>query len=87
MSYRLHISVPLGENQSDAIAAAKTIMSYFSVMIENTANEPEVALTSLSEFAYQLLNDTDRGASNYLDIDINGHARNKKLRAKIGDRL
>lgn len=79
--------MPLGENQEDAIKAAKMLMSYFSTMIENAANEPEVVPTEPKEFAYQLLNDTDRSAANYLNIDENNHARNKKLRAEIGQKL
>lgn len=74
--YRLHIDVPLGTNQVEAIALAKEIIHQSATQLASTH---AIGLT----MNYRLGNDEDRQKSNYLDIDSKGHCSNKKSSLKI----
>ena len=78
--YRLHIDIPLGTDETEAIATAKSIMEWHFNDIE--AREKIQTLTydrtPLTEINYRLGHDDDRQRSNYLHINENGHVNNKK---------
>lgn len=79
--FRLHIDIPVGDDQQAAIAAAKILVGVFTKEIEKATGYDECK--AIREFGYRLLSDSDRGSANYLDINENGHARNKKLKVYI----
>lgn len=74
--YRLHIDIPIGRNQEEAIAVSKLIIHQASSQLASTH---AIGLT----MNYRLGNDEDRQKSNYLDIDSKGHCSNKKSSLKI----
>lgn len=69
--YRLHIDVPCGTDQAEAIASAKQMLSDIQKFL---------AFTSLQgrEIGARLGNDTDQGKKDYLRINENNHAANGK---------
>lgn len=77
MSYRLHIDIPVGHNQDDAILAAKAIL----FVIES--NMPHLRSDYVTEWNYRLGNDEDRSKKNYLRINENGHAANGKVNISL----
>tara|TARA_R100000008_G_scaffold43290_2_gene25039 strand:- start:157 stop:417 length:261 start_codon:yes stop_codon:yes gene_type:complete len=82
--YRLHIDIPLGTNEEDALHAAKQLMEWYFIDID--AKDRINRLThgvDLSTINYRLGHDEDRQKSNYLDINENGHASNKKIRISM----
>lgn len=66
--YRLHIDIPLQDNQQLAQETSLKIVEFL-----NSMNIEGVELVQ-----YRLGNDFDRGNKNYLDIDPQGHCSNKK---------
>lgn len=76
--YRLHIDIPLGEDQEEAIRAAKLIVQYR--LADPEARERLESLTGHTAVNYRLGNDEDRQRSNYLDINENGHVSTRKTR-------
>lgn len=72
-TYRLHIDIPVGQDEEDAIAAAKRIINSIS------ASNRDYNL-SIEVLNYRLGHDDDRQKSNYLDKNENGHVNNKKTR-------
>jgi hypothetical protein len=80
MQYRLHIDIPLGTNEEEAIEMTKKIMNWCFLS--------EGALTDMENFGveqinYRLGHDEDRQKSNYLDKNENGHINNKKTRVSL----
>ena len=80
--FRLFIDIPLGENEEDAIAVAKSIVEWHFNDVD--AKDKLQRLTNgrvdLSEINYRLGNDDDRQKSNYIDKTENGHVTTKKCR-------
>jgi hypothetical protein len=76
MSYRFILDSPLGEDQEQAIVLAKKISEFLSTM----------KIDGVDTIQYRLGNDWDRGAKNYLDINSNGHASNKKFKIDFAEK-
>ena len=74
--YRLHIDVPLGTNEEDAIRIAQSMISSIAVHIGNRA-KIDAEITGIN---YRLGHDEDRQKSNYLMKNEEGHVNNKKNR-------
>lgn len=74
--YRLHIDVPCGTDQKEAIASAQQILADIQKFL---------AFTSLQgrEIGVRLGCDEDRQKSNYLDLNENGHCSNKKTKITL----
>lgn len=84
MQYRLHIDIPLGTNEEDAIRAANSIAEWhFNDIDARNKIERLAGDVSLTTINYRLGHDEDRQKSNYLDVNENGHASNKKTRITI----
>ena len=73
--HRLHIDIPLNKDLELSVDLSKKIVDFLS-----TLNIEGVDLVQ-----YRLSNDTDRGNKNYLDINENGHASNKKMQIFFHD--
>lgn len=73
--YRLHIDIPLGGDEENAILVASQMVSTLSTHIRDRAKLEEV----VTEFNYRLGHDEDRQKSNYLLMNENGHVDNKKI--------
>ena len=71
--FRLHLDCPLGTNQEEAIANAKNFLERFKEYFRKDVDE-----SLAKNFQFRLANDDDRGRKNYLIINENGHAANKK---------
>jgi hypothetical protein len=74
--YRLHIDVPCGTDQKEAIASAQQILADIQKFL---------AFTSLQgrEIGVRLGEDTDRSKKDYLRINENGHAANGKQKVVL----
>ena len=72
MQYRLHIDIPLGHDEEEAIELSKKLVS------EGFKLPAEVKTIN-----YRLGHDEDRQKSNYLIKNENGHVSNKKTRIDI----
>jgi len=83
--YRLHIDIPLGADEENAIAAATQIVTWYFADIDARNKLQTLTLDNvdLEEINYRLGNDDDRQKSNYLDKNENGHVSNKKIRISI----
>lgn len=83
--YRLHVDIPLGHNEEIAKQVAGSIVR--CVFQDGDAQEriQRLALDrfDIKEINCRLGNDEDRQKSNYLDVNENGHASNKKIRIRI----
>jgi len=75
--YRLHIDIPLGHDEAEAIATTIIIMDY---VFGNFPGVPKVDLVN-----YRLGHDSDRQKSNYLMKDENGHVNNNKSRLTFSE--
>ena len=73
--YRLHIDIPIGYNLDDSATQASQITLLVKEALERSGMKIEMN--------YRLGNDEDRGKKNYLDINENGHASNKKIRHEV----
>jgi len=77
--YRLHVDIPLGTDE-------KTAQFKANLLVQDFLGTHEVNIKHLDEkynvkqFNYRLGHDEDRQKSNYLDVNENGHASNKKTR-------
>lgn len=79
--YRLHLDVPLGEDQEEAIRVSRAIIKDVQRGItENTASFDNMFTKTPIEVNARLGNDASRYRSNFLDINENGHASNKKTK-------
>jgi len=80
--FRLFIDIPLGENEADAIAVAKSIVEWHFKDVDAKDKLRNLAFgrLSLSEINYRLGHDEDRQKSNYIDKTENGHVTTKKCR-------
>ena len=71
--YRLHIDIPLGNDEDKAIEVCTKIMSSVILPFDN----------DITQINYRLGHDDDRQKSNYLDKNENGHVSNRKIRITI----
>ena len=67
--YRLHIDIPLGSDEEEAIKQAKL----------------KTIVGGVEQVNYRLGHDEDRQKSNYLNKTENGHVTNKKTRLTFSD--
>jgi len=74
MPYRLHIDIPLGDDESRASELSLNIISSLRLPIS------EDEITAIN---YRLGHDEDRQKSNYLEKNDNGHVSNKKSRISL----
>jgi hypothetical protein len=74
--YRLHIDIPVGHDEEQAIYIAEAMISTISEHIR-LRSQINSEITGMN---YRLGHDEDRQKSNYLMKDENGHVNNKKIR-------
>lgn len=72
MSYRIHIDIPI---EGDLETATKTAKQLVDAAVGGL-NATGAVLT----VQFRLGHDDDRQRSNYLDLNANGHASNRKCR-------
>ena len=80
MQYRLHIDIPMGHDEENAIETVNSIMKMFEPTHNNSAR---LNTLGVGEVNYRLGHDEDRQRSNYLVRNENGHISNKKTRISI----
>ena len=82
--YRLHIDIPLGSNEDDAIEQVEKLMHWHFA-----DSDAQVKIKSLmggvDQVNYRLGHDEDRQKSNYLNKTESGHVTNKKSRLTLSD--
>lgn len=80
--YRLHIDIPLGTNEEDAIYKSNLLIKEFFEDKVNHTNHDHILNEKydIDQANYRLGHDEDRQRSNYLDKDENDHVSNKKCR-------
>ena len=71
MKYRLHIDVPLVNDMKESVDLSQQIIQSIQKAL-TTSGIKDI------EMNYRLGNDEDRQKANYLNINENGHASNKK---------
>lgn len=82
--YRLHLDVPCGTDQKEAIRVAKLIIEDFKRgLAESTAAFDPFFNNNSIEIGVRLGNDEDRGTSNYLEFTSSGHCLNRKIKIKL----
>ena len=81
MEFRLHIDIPMGQNEEDALKIADSIIKMFEPDSDNKA--ALFRTLGISQINYRLGHDEDRQKSNYFIKDENGHIANKKIRIHI----
>ena len=83
--YRLHIDIPLGENEDVARFVSKQIVHWMFDDQEARARLNNLAMgeSQIEKINYRLGHDDDRQKSNYLQVNENGHINNKKSRLNI----
>jgi len=78
--YRLHIDIPLGGNESEAVVIANQIISMLS-------DKQKMIGLGIEQVNYRVGHDEDRQKSNYLMKNDSGHVNNKKSRIMFTDQL
>lgn len=83
--YRLHIDIPLGDNEDVARFVSKQIVHWMFDDQEARARLNNLAMgeSQIEKINYRLGHDDDRQKSNYLQVNENGHINNKKSRVNI----
>tara|TARA_R100001082_G_C4232512_1_gene103841 strand:+ start:64 stop:327 length:264 start_codon:yes stop_codon:yes gene_type:complete len=82
--YRLHIDIPLGSDLTKAERSAQSLMEWYFKDIDAKEKIKRLVVDgTVSTINYRLGHDEDRQKSNYLDVNENGHASNKKTRITI----
>ena len=76
--YRLHIDIPLGGDEEDAIYKSNLLIQEFFKLNQSTAENLIKEKYDVKKASYRLGHDEDRQKSNYLDKNENGHVSNKK---------
>jgi len=76
--YRLHIDIPLGDDEGKAILNSEEIV----YMIESS-KDFLIEQLEVDQLNYRLGYDEDRQKSNYLDKNANGHVSNKKIKLTL----
>ena len=76
--YRIHIDIPLGGNEEEAVYKANLLIQEFFKLNQSTAGNLINEKYEIEKASYRLGHDEDRQKSNYLDKNENGHVSNKK---------
>jgi len=74
--YRLHIDIPLGQDEDKAIEITQQMISTIAQHVRLRA----AINNQITGMNYRLGHDDDRQKSNYLMKNENGHVSNKKIR-------
>ena len=77
MKYRIHIDIPLDQDEEGSIEKTKQIIDYLVKINESHGADIE-------KINYRLGYDDDRQKSNYLNKNENGHVNNKKSTLTLG---
>ena len=80
--YRLHIDIPLGPNENDAIQQVEDLMHWHFADPE-ARDKIKYLMGNVNQINYRLGHDEDRQKSNYLKKTENGHVTNKKCRIEF----
>ncbi len=76
--YRIHIDMPLGTDQEEALSKIKSVMGHC------ISEEVDFFRSiGIDKIGIRLGHDDDRQKSNYLNINDNGHVSNKKTMIDI----
>jgi len=81
--YRLHIDIPLGNDEETAIRNAEQLMHWTFSDVDCKERILRLTHSDINQINYRLGNDEDRQKSNYLQKNENGHVSNKKIRIEI----
>tara|TARA_Y100001938_G_C8021932_1_gene395782 strand:- start:61 stop:318 length:258 start_codon:yes stop_codon:yes gene_type:complete len=84
MQYRMHIDIPLGHDEEEAIKAAKQIAHWHLSDVDAQLKIKNLSNGKVQKINYRLGHDEDRQKSNYLDKNENGHVSNKKTQIHFG---
>jgi len=79
--YRLHIDIPVGTDEKEAIRIANHMISSIAVHVGDRAKLDD----QIAGMNYRLGHDDDRQKSNYFNKDIEGHVNNKKTRLTFNE--
>lgn len=79
--YRLHIDIPLGKDESQAIDQCKMVMD----KMLTDAGKQFLIVAEIDTVNYRVGHDEDLQKSNYLDKNENGHVSNKKTKIYFGN--
>jgi len=79
--YRLHIDIPLGLDEEQAVNTVNLIMKW--CFHDDIHQVMKMKQHGIEQVNYRLGNDEDRQKSNYLDKNENGHCSNKKTKRLI----
>ena len=82
--YRLHIDIPLGPNEKDAIQQVENLMHWHFADVD-AQEKIKYLMGNVDQVNYRLGHDEDRQKSNYLNKTENGHVTNKKSRISLND--
>jgi len=82
--YRLHIDIPLGPNENDAIQQVEDLMHWHFADVD-AQEKIKYLMGNVEQINYRLGHDEDRQKSNYLDKNENGHITNKKSRISLNE--
>lgn len=83
MGFRLHIDIPIvlpGDILPGDINAIASASEQACEIIDCVLSIIQDQCPSVNQVNYRLGNDDDRGGSNYLTINENGHCSNKKTK-------
>ena len=72
--YRLHIDIPMGLDEGNALKSSEAILALLQGLVETG-----------QKVQYRLGNDEDRQSSNYFQKNENGHVSNKKCKIQLGN--
>jgi len=79
--YRLHIDIPLGTDENEAIRIANHMISSIAVHVGQRSRIEQ----SVNGMNYRLGHDDDRQKSNYFNKNEEGHVNNKKTRLTFNE--
>lgn len=79
--FRLHIDIPLGTDEADALRTAKAIIE--AMEVQDLLRIHNTFLTCEHILQYRVSNDDDRRMNNYLDKDEQGHVSGKKIKVEM----
>jgi len=83
MQFRLHIDIPLGGDEEQAIKKAEYFMNFCFADVDQ--KEKLNKLFHINQVNYRLGHDEDRQKSNYMNKTESGHVTNKKIRLVLSD--
>tara|TARA_R100001463_G_scaffold114284_3_gene169481 strand:+ start:12 stop:263 length:252 start_codon:yes stop_codon:yes gene_type:complete len=82
--YRLHIDIPLGSDEEEAIEQVRSLM-HWHFSDADAQEKLKTIMGGVDQVNYRLGHDEDRQKSNYLNKTESGHVTNKKTRLTFSD--